>query len=89
MAVITAAENELVERIKDYFKDGTPLSDSSTGTSPITSYYVDNAEDISNDGIPVFSNRSEDQGRKRKRSKSEEESDAGRSSSPTKRRQET
>ncbi|KAH8723725.1 hypothetical protein GQ44DRAFT_709978, partial [Phaeosphaeriaceae sp. PMI808] len=88
MAVIKAAETKLVERVKEYLKSGTPLSDSSTGTSPITSYRVDDLEGIDPDGIPISADWSKDQGEKRKRRKSEEESDAGRSSSPTKRRQE-
>ncbi|KAH8707579.1 hypothetical protein GQ44DRAFT_715636 [Phaeosphaeriaceae sp. PMI808] len=88
MAVIKAAETKLVERVKEYLKSGTPLSDSSTGTSPITSYRVDDLEDIDPDGIPTLADWSKDQGEKRKRRKSEEESDASRSSSPTKRHQE-
>ncbi|KAH8725886.1 hypothetical protein GQ44DRAFT_706673 [Phaeosphaeriaceae sp. PMI808] len=87
MAVIKAAERKLVERVKN-LNSGTPLSDSSTGTSPITSYRVDDFDGMDRDGIPIPADWSKDQGEKRKRRKSEEESDAGRSSSPTKRRQE-
>ncbi|KAF2445877.1 hypothetical protein P171DRAFT_431266 [Karstenula rhodostoma CBS 690.94] len=88
MAVIKAAETKLGERVKEYLKSGTPLSDSSTGTSPITSHREDDLEDIDPDGIPTPADWSKDQGEKRKRRGSEEESDASRSSSPTKRRQE-
>ncbi|KAH8691776.1 hypothetical protein GQ44DRAFT_719918 [Phaeosphaeriaceae sp. PMI808] len=81
MAVIKAAEKKLVERVKN-LNSGTPLSDSSTGTSPITSYRVDDFEGIPR-RIPIPADWSKDQGEKRKRRKLEEESDAGRSSSPT------
>ncbi|KAH8689755.1 hypothetical protein GQ44DRAFT_720383 [Phaeosphaeriaceae sp. PMI808] len=87
MAIIKATEKKLVERVKN-LNSGTPLSDSSTGTSPITSYRVDDLEDIDSDDISTPKDWSKDQGEKRKRRKSEEESDAGRSSSPTKRHQE-
>jgi hypothetical protein len=53
MAVIKAAETKLVERVQEYLKSGTPLSESSTGSSLITSYRVDTLEDIDPDGIPA------------------------------------
>lgn len=88
MAVIKAAETKLMERVQEYLKSGTPVSDSSTGTSPITSYRSDDLEDIDIDDFSSPAEGSKDQGVKRKRRKSEEESDAGRSSSPIERRQE-
>ncbi|KAJ4325162.1 hypothetical protein N0V94_000876 [Neodidymelliopsis sp. IMI 364377] len=61
MAVIKAAETKLVERVQEFLKFGTPLSDSSTGTSPITSYRVDDFEDMNPDGIPTPADWSKDQ----------------------------
>jgi hypothetical protein len=88
MAVIKAAETKLVERIEEYLRSGTPSSDSSTGTSPITTYRVVSLEGIEPDGIPEEPDWIKDLEKKRKRRKSEEDSDAGHSLSPTKKRQE-
>ncbi|KAL5114958.1 hypothetical protein ACEQ8H_007130 [Pleosporales sp. CAS-2024a] len=46
MSVIKAAETKLVERIKECRRYSSPLSNSSTGTSPITSFRVDNFRGI-------------------------------------------
>ncbi|KAF2788275.1 hypothetical protein K505DRAFT_379010 [Melanomma pulvis-pyrius CBS 109.77] len=86
-AVIKAAEKKLVERIEEYLKSGTPPSDSSTGTSPIMSYGVGGLVNVGS-GIRTPADRAKDRAEKRKRKELEKESDDGRSSSPTKRRQE-
>lgn len=88
MAVIKAAETKLVERVEEYLTSVPPLSDSSTGTSLITSYRVDSLNRPGPNGVSRPADWLKDQDEQRKPRKLEEESDAGRSSSPTKSRRE-
>ncbi|CBX98859.1 predicted protein [Plenodomus lingam JN3] len=71
MAVIKAAESKLVERVNKYLISGSAASDSSTGTSPITSYCLDRFVGINPGGILETADLLKNRGEQTKRRKLE------------------